>query len=148
MLRHSFEPVEGSNILWHILAPPPSQIFLFFFNFLPDLVACLFGWMFDSTRRMVESRQEGLIFYKRKKENSILLKQVNNSPFLFVGGVNQSSSSDEDYRRKRKWKQEHVNNQTRTCQQPNKNIDEKIETRTCKQPNKNMDEGKRKKGKN
>ena len=26
MLRHSFEPLEGSNILWHIVAPPlPSQ---------------------------------------------------------------------------------------------------------------------------
>ena len=23
MLRHSFEPLEGSNIFWHIVGPPP-----------------------------------------------------------------------------------------------------------------------------
>ena len=54
MLRHSFEPLEGSNILWHIVAPPPPSqpnFSLSFLNFAPDLVACLFGWMFDSTRR-------------------------------------------------------------------------------------------------
>ena len=28
MLRHSFEPLEGSNKLWHIVAPPPSPSFL------------------------------------------------------------------------------------------------------------------------
>ena len=57
MLRHSFEPLENSNILWHIVAPlPPSQpdFSLSFLNFAPNLVACLFGWMFDSTRHSLK----------------------------------------------------------------------------------------------
>ena len=54
MLHHSFEPLEGCNLLWYIVAPPlPSQpsfclSFLLFCTLFS--LACLFGWMFNSTR--------------------------------------------------------------------------------------------------
>ena len=39
MLRHAFESLEGSNILWHIVAPPPRPIFVCLsYYFAPDLV--------------------------------------------------------------------------------------------------------------
>ena len=34
MLRHAFESLEGSNILWHIVSPPPARPA----HFPPDLV--------------------------------------------------------------------------------------------------------------
>ena len=54
MLRIAFERLEGGNILWHIVGPPPpshpfSLSFLLFCTRFG--LACLFGWMFDSTRR-------------------------------------------------------------------------------------------------
>ena len=55
MLRHSFESLEGRNLLWHIVAPPPPSQPNFCLSFLLFCtqfgVACLFGWMIDSTRR-------------------------------------------------------------------------------------------------
>ena len=41
LLLFLFEPLEGSNILWHIVGPPPSSLPIF----SPDLVllACLLG---------------------------------------------------------------------------------------------------------
>ena len=54
MERHTFEPLEGRNIIWHIVAPPPppSPSFSLSFVIFCTLfgLACLFGWKFDCTR--------------------------------------------------------------------------------------------------
>ena len=55
MLHHAFEPLEGSNLLWHIVGPSPPvpPIFSLFLIILYPIwfKTCLFGLMFDGTWR-------------------------------------------------------------------------------------------------
>ena len=53
MLRHTFEPLEGSNILWHIVGPPhpPHPFSLSFLEHFTRFSLPPFGWTFDSTRQ-------------------------------------------------------------------------------------------------
>ena len=37
MLRHAFEPLDGCNLLWHIVAPPPSPLLVSFFLILQQI---------------------------------------------------------------------------------------------------------------
>ena len=47
ILCHAFEPLEGSNILWHIVGPHPAHFLSLSYYFAPNLVlACLVGCVF------------------------------------------------------------------------------------------------------
>ena len=54
MLRYAFEPLEGCNLFWHIVAPPPPSTPSFSLSLsyvaLVFVVAGPFGWTFDCTR--------------------------------------------------------------------------------------------------
>ena len=65
MLRHAFEPLEGSNVLWHIVGPPPLPFSLSFLEcFTRFSFACLFGWKFDYTRRSYKFFEKGVCLRK------------------------------------------------------------------------------------
>ena len=72
MLRHSFKTLEGSNILWHIVAPPPPSQHSICLSFL------ILNSIWFSLLKMFElshssSKKEGVENYNSLKAHHFLI---------------------------------------------------------------------------